>query len=86
MSNDRGMDEKVVVQIYKGILLSHKKVRFESVLVRWVNLEPVIPSEVSQKEKNKCSILTHTYIKSRKITLMNLFARKEWRLGCREWI
>ena len=80
------MDEKVVVQIYKGILLSHKKVKFESVLVRWVNLEPVIPSEVSQKEKNKRSILTHIYIESRKITLMNLFARNEWRLRCREWI
>ena len=80
------MDEKVVVQIYKGILLSHKKVKFESVLVRWVNLDPVIPSEVSQKEKNKSSILTHIYIESRKITLMNLFARNEWRLRCREWI
>ena len=26
---------------------------FESVLVRWMNLEPVLQSEVSQKEKNK---------------------------------
>jgi len=25
---------------------------FESVLVRWMNLEPVMQSEVSQKEKN----------------------------------
>ena len=29
-----------------------KRNEFESILVRWMNLEPVIPSEVSQKEKN----------------------------------
>ena len=33
----------------------------ESVLMRWMNLEPVIQSEVSQKEKNKYHILMHTY-------------------------
>ena len=32
---------------------------FESVLKRWMNLEPIIQSEVSQKEKNKYRILTH---------------------------
>ena len=31
----------------------------ESVLMRWMNLEPVIQSEVSQKEKHQYSILTH---------------------------
>ena len=31
----------------------------ESVLMRWMNLEPVIQSEVSQKEKDKYHILTH---------------------------
>ena len=31
----------------------------ESVPVRWMNLDPVIQSEVSQKEKNKYRILTH---------------------------
>ena len=29
-----------------------KRNRFDSVVVRWMNLEPVIQSEVSQKEKN----------------------------------
>ena len=38
-----------------------KKNTFESVLVRWRNLEPVIQSEVSQKEKNKYSMLMHIY-------------------------
>ena len=32
---------------------------FESVLMRWVSLEPIIQSEVSQKEKDKYHILTH---------------------------
>ena len=31
----------------------------EAVLMRWMNLEPIIRSEVSQKEKNKYHILTH---------------------------
>ena len=35
---------------------------FESSLERWMNLKPVIQSEVSQKEKNKYHILTHIYI------------------------
>ena len=38
-----------------------KKNAFESVLTRWMKLEPIIQSEVSQKEKHQCSILTHIY-------------------------
>ena len=34
---------------------------FEPVLVRWMNLESAIQSEVSQKEKEKYCILTHVY-------------------------
>ena len=34
-----------------------KRNAFESVLMRWMNLEPIIQSEVSQKEKDKYSIL-----------------------------
>ena len=50
-----------MVYIHSGILLSHKKNIFESVLMRWMNLEPVIQNEVSQKEKNKYRILMHIY-------------------------
>ena len=35
---------------------------FESVLMRWMKLEPIIQSEVSQKEKHQCSILRHIYV------------------------
>ena len=38
-----------------------KRITFESGLMRWMNLEPVIQSEVSQKEKDKYHILTHIY-------------------------
>jgi len=38
-----------------------KKNTFESVLIRWMKLEPIIQSEVSQKEKHQYSILTHIY-------------------------
>ena len=38
-----------------------KKNTFESVLMRWMKLEPIIQSEVSQKEKHQYSILTHLY-------------------------
>ena len=34
---------------------------FESVLMRWMKLEPIIQSEVSQKDKDQYSILTHIY-------------------------
>ena len=34
-----------------------KKNAFESVLMRWMKLEPIIQSEVSQKEKHQYSIL-----------------------------
>ena len=34
---------------------------FESVLMRWMSLEPIIQSEVSQKEKDKYSTLTHIW-------------------------
>ena len=36
-----------------------KRNEFESVLLRWMNLEPIIQSEVSQKEKSGYNILTH---------------------------
>ena len=50
------MDKEAVVCIYNGILLTHKKNEFESFKLRWMNLESVIQSEASQK--NKYHILT----------------------------
>ena len=38
-----------------------KKNTFESALMRWMKLEPIIQSEVRQKENHQYSILTHIY-------------------------
>ena len=58
MSIGRRMDTKAVVHIQYS---ATKKNTFESVLMRWMILEPIIQSEVSQKEKHQYSILTHIY-------------------------
>ena len=93
------MGKEDVVHICDGILLSHKKNKFESVLVRWINQKPVIQSEVSQKEtkhiymesrrdlmcKEIASGKSCTTRGARKVVLMNLCAGKEWRRRCREW-
>ena len=47
-----------MVHTYNGILLNHKKNEIGSLVVTWMDLEAVIQSEVSQREKNK-HIITH---------------------------
>ena len=54
-----------------------KMITFESVLKRWMNLEPIIQSEVSQKEKDKYHILTYIYMESRKMVLKNLLTGQQ---------
>ena len=55
------MDKEIVIHIHYGILLSHKGNAFESVLMRWMNLEPIIKREVNQKQKDKYRILMDMY-------------------------
>ena len=54
------MDKEDVVHIYNGIL-AIKRNNVGSFLKMWMDLESVIQSEVSLKEKNKYHILTHIY-------------------------
>ena len=54
-------DKTAVVHLHNGILPAIKKNAFESVLMRRMKLEPIIQSEVSQKEKHQYSMLTHIY-------------------------
>ena len=57
------MDKKAEVHIYTMEYHSaNKKNAFESVLMRWMKLEPITQSEVSQKEKHQYGILTYIYI------------------------
>ena len=44
-----------------GYYSTIKKNVFESVLMRWMKPEPIIQSEVSQKEKHQYCILMHIY-------------------------
>jgi len=53
------MDKEAVVHIHNYSAI--KRNTFESVLTREMNLEAIIQSEVSQKEKNKHRVSTHTY-------------------------
>ena len=60
------MDKEIVVHIhnvyeYYTYYSAIKRNTFELVLMRWMNLEPIIQSEVSQKEKDKYHILMHIY-------------------------
>ena len=57
----RRMDKKAWYIYTLGYYSAIKKNTFESVLMRWVKLEPIIESEVSQKEEHQYSILTHIY-------------------------
>ena len=45
-----------MVHVYSGILLSHKKNEVVPFAATWVDLEMIILSEVSQKEKDKYHI------------------------------
>ena len=61
MSINRRMDKEAVVHISSGILLGIKSNASESAL-RWMSLEPIIQSEVSQeKEKQISYINTYTW-------------------------
>ena len=55
------MDKEVLYIYTMEYYSAIKRNRFESVLMRWMNLEPVILNEVSQKEKVKYHILMHIY-------------------------
>ena len=44
-----------------GYYSAIKKNTFESVVMKWMKLEPTIQNEVSQKEKHQYSILMHIY-------------------------
>ena len=58
MSIDRGLDSEDVVCIHNGILLSHKKDDIMPFAATWMELETLILSEVSQKEKDKYHMIS----------------------------
>ena len=54
------MNKEDVAHVYNGILVI-KRNEIELFVVRWIDLESVIQSEVTQKEKNKYHMLKHMY-------------------------
>ena len=56
------MDKEDVVHVYNGILLSHEKNKNKNkimlVAATWMQLEIIILSEVSQKEKDKYHMIS----------------------------
>ena len=50
-----------MVNIYNRILLSHKKNEIMLFVAIWMDLEGIMPSEISQTEKDKYHILSLTY-------------------------
>ena len=57
-------DERISKLWYINAMAYYSAIRknaFESVLMGWMKLEPIIQSEVSQKEKHQYSILMHIY-------------------------
>ena len=56
-----------------------KKNSFESVLMRWMKLEPIIQSEVSQKDKEH-----YIYMEFRKMVMITLNAKQKKRHSCTE--
>ena len=53
--------DELIRKLWYIYTMDYKKNTFESVLMRWMKMEPIIQSEVSQKEKHQYSILTHIY-------------------------
>ena len=74
--------------------LAVKRNEIGSFVEMWMDLETVVQTKVSQKEKNKYHILTHMCVESRKMVQMILFAKQKQRhkenrcidtKGEREW-
>ena len=53
MSINRRMDKEDVVHIHNGILLSHEKEWNDAICSPWMDLEIIILSEWTKKEKDK---------------------------------
>ena len=72
------MDKEAVVQIPMEYYSATKKNTVESVLMRWVKLEPIIQSEVSQK-KNTSAVYYCIYMEFRKMVTTTPYARQQKR-------
>ena len=74
----RRMDKEAVdiyaMEYYSAI----KKNSFQSVLMKWMKLEPIIQSEVNQKDKDHYNILTHIYGIYKDVNDNSIFRTIKW--------
>ena len=59
-----------------------KENAFESVVIRWMKLEPIIQSEV--RKKNTSTVYKRIYMGFRKMATMTLYVRQQKRHRCKE--
>ena len=78
------MDKEMCYMYTMEYYLVIKRDAFELLLMRWMNQEPIIQSEVSQKEKDKYCILTKIYMELRKTVAMILQSGQQRRHRCKE--
>jgi len=55
------MDKEYVVHVHNGILLSYKKNEIMPFAATWMQLEIIISTELRQKEKYKCPMISLIY-------------------------
>ena len=58
MPINRRTGKKVVVHIYNGISLDHKKNKILPFATAWMDLEGILLSEISQSEKDEYHIIS----------------------------
>ena len=73
MSTDRELGKEDVVCVYNGILLSHKKNEIMPFVATWMDLEIIILSEVSQKDKDKYHMISHIVVVFQLLSHVQLF-------------
>ena len=50
--------KKALIHLYNGILLSHKKKELLSFVTAWMDLESIMPSDISQSKKDKYQMIS----------------------------
>ena len=78
---DRRMDKEVVVNTHNG--LSHKKNKITPSAATWMDLEMIILSDVSQKEKDEYHMMLLICGISKTLK-MNLLTKQKWTHRCRK--
>ena len=84
MPTDRQMDKEVVYIYTMKYYLAIRKNIFESVLMRWMKLEPIIQSEVKSERETPIQYSKAIYMEFTKTVTTILYARQQKRHRCKE--